>query len=71
MKNSLLQKVLCLILSATTLFGVIAVTAAAAETDRGSNRDTASSLEEMQQLVGVSTYDEYLEEYGAAIPQQI
>ena len=67
MKNSLLQKVLCLILSATTLFGVIAVTAAAAETDRGTNRDTASSLEEMQQLVGVSTYDEYLEEYGAAI----
>ncbi len=67
MKKSLFQKVLCLILSATTLFGVIAITASAADTDRGTNRDTASSLEEMKQLVGVSTYDEYLEEYGAAI----
>ncbi len=67
MKKSLLQKVLCLILSATTLFGVIAITAAAADIDRGTNRDTASSLEEMKQLVGVSTYDEYIEEYGPAV----
>ena len=67
MKKSLLQKVLCLILSATTLFSVIAITAAAADTDRGTNRDTASSLEEMKQLVGVSTYDEYLKEYGPAV----
>ena len=67
MKKSLLQKVLCLILSATTLFGVIAITAMAADTDRGTNRDTASSLEEMKQLVGVSSYDEYLEEHGAVI----
>lgn len=67
MKKSLLQKVLCLILSATTLFSVIAITAMAADTDRGTNRDTASSLEEMKQLVGVSTYDEYLEEYGPAV----
>ncbi len=67
MKKTLFQKVLCLILSVTTLFGVIAVTASAAETDRGTNRDTASSLEEMKQLVGVSSYDEYLEEYGPAI----
>ncbi|MBQ8689601.1 MAG: hypothetical protein IJ515_04480 [Clostridia bacterium] len=61
----MLQKVLCLILSATTLFGVIGITASAADQKRGTNRDTASSLEEMQALVGVSSYAEYIEEHGA------
>ncbi|MBO7303884.1 MAG: extracellular solute-binding protein, partial [Clostridia bacterium] len=66
MKKSLLQKVLCVLLSATTLFGLVGFTAAAATSSgekRGSNRDTASSLEEMQALVGVPTYEEYLDEY--------
>ena len=59
MKNTLFQKVVCLILSVTTLLGVIGVTASAADGRRGTNRDTASSLAEMQELVGVSTYEEY------------
>ncbi len=69
MKKSLFQKVICLILSVTTLFGVVAVTASAA-TSNGksyeSNRDTASTLEEMKALVGVSSYEEYLLENGPA-----
>lgn len=60
MKNKLFQKVVCFILSVTTLLGLFAVTASAAEL-RGTNRDTASSLEEMKELVGVSTYEEYVE----------
>lgn len=66
MKKSLFQKVICLILSVTTLFGIVGVSAmAASDTElRGTNRDTASSLDEMQALVGVSSYAEYLSEYG-------
>lgn len=67
MKKKLFQKAICLILSVTTLFGVMAFSASAIGSDdglRGTNRDTASSLEEMKDLVGVSSYDEYLAEYG-------
>ena len=67
MKKTLFQKVICLILSVTTLFGFAGVTALAASDEQpgfSSNRDTASSLKEMQELVGVSSYAEYLAEYG-------
>ena len=64
MKKKLFQKVICLLLSATVLFGVIAVTAFADGGKRGTNRDTASSLDEMKDLVGVLSYDEYLESFG-------
>ncbi len=65
MKKTMFQKVLCLILSVTTLLGVLAVSAAASTEElRGTNRDTAASLEEMQTLVGVSSYSDYLEMYG-------
>ncbi len=67
MKKTLFQKVICLILSVTTLFGLVGFTAMASTSDtgvRGTNRDTASSLEEMKALVGVSSYEEYLTEYG-------
>ncbi len=68
MKNKLFQKVLCVILSVTTLFSVFAFAASAAtDVKRGTNRDTASSLDEMQALVGVSSYDEYLLEHGAPV----
>ncbi len=67
MKKTLFQKVLCLILSATTLLGVFVFSAGAAtKGEYGTNRDTASSLEEMTALVGVSTYEEYMAEYGKA-----
>ena len=68
MKKSLFQKVICFILSVTTLFGIVALTASAAalDSDEGyvpSNRDTASSLEEMKALANVPSYEEYLAEY--------
>lgn len=63
MKKTLFQKVLCLILSATTLLGVFTFSVFGASTGKyGTNRDTASSLEDMNSLVGVSTYEEYLAE---------
>ncbi|MBE6644090.1 MAG: extracellular solute-binding protein [Ruminococcaceae bacterium] len=67
MKKLLFQKVLCIILSVTTLFSLVAFTTSAAtsqDREYGSNRDTASSLEEMEALVGIPTYEEYLAEYG-------
>ncbi len=65
MKKTMFQKVLCLILSVTTLLGALGITAAASSSGtRGSNRDTAATLEEMQTLVGVSSYSDYLEMYG-------
>ena len=68
MKKTLFQKVICLILSVTTLFGVVGITAMAASNSRysASNHDTAASLEEMKALVGVPTYDEYILEYGSS-----
>ncbi len=72
MKKKLFQKAICLLLSATFLFGVISVTAAASAPVYGTNRDTAVSLEEMKDLVGVLSYDEYLEangdEYVSGLP---
>ena len=62
MKKTLFQKVLCLILSVTTLLSVFAFSALAAAPDAvyDTNKDTASSLEDMESLVGVSTYEEYM-----------
>ena len=65
MKKTVFQKVVCLILSVTTLLGAFGITAAASSDElRGTNRDTASSLEEMQDLVGVLSYDKYIATYG-------
>ena len=70
MKKKLFQKAICLLLSVTLLFGVVGVSVFAAEksgeTYYGSNRDTATSLEEMKQLVGVMSYEEYLQANGEA-----
>ena len=69
MKKLLFQKVICIILSVTTMFGLFAFSAAAATSEGrtyASNRDTASTLEEMEALVGISSYEEYLREYGDA-----
>ena len=69
MKKSLFQKVICFILSVTTLFGVLALTVGAAASDPivydyESNRDSASSLDEMKALANIPTYEEYLTEWG-------
>ncbi len=65
MKKSLFQRIICLILSVTTLLGIFGISASAStDGKRGTNRDTAATLEEMKALVGVSSYAEYLAEYG-------
>ncbi len=58
MKKSVFQRIVCLILCVTTLFSVVAVGAFA-----GYNKPetTAASLKDMQQLVGTTSYAEYLE----------
>ena len=69
MKKKLFQKAICLFLSVTLLFGVVGVSVFAASSSGvkyGSNRDTAESLEEMKELVGVMSYEEYLEVNGDA-----
>ena len=67
MKKLWFRKAICLLLSVTALFSVISFSAfATASTGgkRGTNRDTAASLLDMQSLVGVSSYSKYLEEHG-------
>ncbi len=79
MKKHWLQKVICAILSVATLFCAIAFTAIAADgTEKsggdgkyGTNRDTASSLTEMENLVGVLSYDKYLEKYGEVAEKKL
>ena len=67
MKKLWFRKAICLLLSVTALFSVISFSAFAAGSSsgkRGTNRDTAASLLDMQSLVGVSSYSEYLVEHG-------
>ena len=79
MKKHLLQKVLCAILSVATLFGALAFTVSAANAiptadeggKRGTNRDTASSLADMESLVGVLSYEEYLAKYGTVTEKKL
>ena len=65
MKKSLFQKVLCLILSVTTLLSIFAVNVFAVRSEDQdyvhSNNDTASTKDEMTALVGIPTYEEYRE----------
>ena len=67
MKKSLFQKVLCLILSVTTLLGIFSVSIFAAVSDDkdyvSSNNNTAATRDEMTALVGIPTYAEYLEKH--------
>ncbi len=66
MKKKTFRKVICLFLSVAVAFSIVAVSASAAGASgsRGSNRDTAATLEEMKNLVGVLSYDEYLKSKG-------
>jgi hypothetical protein len=67
MRKSLFQKVLCLILSVTTLLGIFSVSIFAAVSDDkdyvSSNNNTAATRDEMTALVGIPTYAEYLEKH--------
>ena len=73
MKKSLFQKVLCLILSVTTLLGIFSVSVFAAVSDDqdyvSSNNNTAATKEEMTALVGIPSYAEYLEKH-VGLPEQ-
>ena len=74
MKNKRFQKVLCFILSVTMLLSVFGVTAfGASDEDYSHKRNpsieeknpySASTLEEMQTLVGTLSYAEYLDSYS-------
>ncbi|MBQ7363457.1 MAG: extracellular solute-binding protein [Clostridia bacterium] len=69
MKNKLFQRVVCLILSVTLLSGSIGLTASAASLKVDTTGEekypySASTLEEMQDLVGTLSYDEYLASFG-------
>lgn len=78
MKKSLFQKVMCFILSVATLFGALALTAAAAvrpseeelaDRLKGEN-SSAATLEEMMSVVGTSSYLEYTQGFVGAVPGQ-
>ena len=69
MKRKSFQRAICFLLSVTLLLGIGGVRTSAADksgTTYGSNRDTATSLEEMKQLVGIMSYEEYLQANGEA-----
>ena len=70
MKKSLFQKVMCFILSVATLFSVAVMTVSAASLtseeehsgrlkDRDGYSSAAATLEEMQAVVGTTSYEEY------------
>lgn len=62
MKKSMFQKVICFILSVTTLFSVVAFTVAA-EVGEYKPGNTAATLEEMKAVVGTTSYEEYRAKY--------
>lgn len=60
MKRKLFQKVLCLLLSVTTLLGALGISVSA----KGlKGDDVYSSLEDMLALVDTNSYEEYLKSY--------
>ncbi len=60
MKKSMFQKVLCFILSVTTLFSIVALTVAAGDLKPDS---TAATLDEMKSVVGTNSYADYIADY--------
>ena len=65
MKRSMFHKVVCLILSVTFLLGTFAIGASA--TQYKGSESTSSTLEEMKALVGTSSYEEYMADYGDTV----
>ena len=60
MKKSLFQRVMCLILSVATLFSLVALTVSAGSLKPDTS---AATLDEMKQLIGTTSYAEYIAEY--------
>ena len=70
MKRKMLERVLCFILSVTLLTGSIGLSVSAAslkDDPTGTEKYpySASTLEEMKDLVGAFSYDEYMANYGS------
>ena len=68
MKKNLFRKVLCFILSVTTLFGAVGVSAAAGSLKGDEN--TSASLEEMEALIGTLSYSEYIKTYSDVVNKE-
>jgi cytochrome c556 len=68
MKKNLFRKVLCFILSVTTLFGAVGVSASAASYK--GDESTSATLEEMESLVGTLSYAEYLKTYSDVVNRE-
>lgn len=67
MKRRMLQKAICFVLSVTTLLGAFGVSSFAAEkSDRQTNSGSAASLDEMRELLGLSSYVEYSSSHGSS-----
>ncbi|MBR2466195.1 MAG: extracellular solute-binding protein [Clostridia bacterium] len=64
MKRTVSQRVLCLLLTVATLFGALGITVGASNGEYKGENSTAATLEEMQNLVGVTSYEQYLAEYA-------
>jgi len=74
MKNKTLQRVLCFVLSVTLLLGAFGFSGSAATLKVDPNEKnpySASTLEEMQSLVGTLSYDNYLANYAEFDPSKL
>ena len=70
MKKKMLERVICFLLSVTLLAGSVCLSASAASlkvdtTGEEKHPYSASTLEEMKDLVGTLSYQEYMENFGA------
>ena len=59
MRRKLVQKVVCFALAITTLFGALGISSFADRSDWQTNSGSSASLDEMRELLGLSSYDEY------------
>ena len=64
MKRSMFHKVVCLILSVTFILSTFVIGASAGQYKENS---TSSTLEEMKALVGTSSYEDYMADYGDTV----
>ncbi len=64
MKRSMFHKVVCLILSVTFVLSTFVIGASAGQYKPNS---TSSTLEEMKALVGTSSYEDYMADYGDTV----
>ena len=65
MKRKMFQKVICFILSVSTFLGIFGI-GAQASSDRNTNSGTAASLDEMKELLGMSSYDVYASKFDSS-----